>query len=144
MVWKNNKEKEVITQLKYLQISIIKSNTRVKHVILTVFTVLFVVYAGFIGITFYFSDYGPGESMLSRQVIAFVFYVICGLLIAWIRYPRKKTTYLLLWGVTIVACLSLPQALKEGVHSLWQIPVMVLVPFLGVSLSQVVISKIRK
>ena len=115
-----------------------------KQIILTSITVLLILFAGFVGITFYFSDYGPGETALSRQTIALAYYFICGLLVTWISYPKKRTAYFLLWGVIIVAFLNFPQALKESWRSLWQIPVMVFIPFLGVYVSQISFYLIRK
>ena len=82
-----------------------------------VIAVLMIIILGFYGIIFFFADLGPGERWFSRLAVAFTFYVIVSVIIAWLVYPRWQVVLLVLWGCLSVAILNLQTVLTEGTES---------------------------
>ncbi len=102
------------------------------------FVAYFIIFfAGFQGIIFFFADLSQGETELSRLIIAFFYYFITALLVNWLNEFRGEKALLLLWGVSIVSLLTIPELLSmrsfdAASHNLF----MVLVPLAAISLAR--------
>ena len=100
-----------------------------------------ILFFGFSGIVFFFADYGPGESAVSRLFIAFLYFFIVGLLVHILCYPKKRRGFFLLWGVCAVFVLNLPTIISEGSRAIRESLGMLAVPFLGVFFSGLLIQR---
>ena len=107
------------------------------------FFIVITFLAGFQGIIFFFADYGPGENQYTRLAIAFLYYFLFGLLLNWLSYPRTRMSTLLIWGVTCVALLNFPQAMKEGIKAFAEAFLMVNVPLLAVLVAEKIIWSLK-
>jgi len=98
---------------------------------------LLIIMGGFIGITFFFSDFGPGETWVSRFTVAFAYYLVLSAVIRLLT--NSKFAFLALWGVGLVALLSLPSIFTDGLRSFAQEFFMIGVPLLGMLVGNKVI-----
>jgi hypothetical protein len=90
-----------------------------------------IIFSGFYGLIFFFADLARGESWITRLLIAFIYYLVFSTIINWLILPKWKYSFLLMWGVTLVAILNLGTAMSEGPGWVWDAFKMVYVPLLG-------------
>lgn len=79
---------------------------------------LFIVLIGFFGITFFFSDFAPGETIVSRGVIVAVYYFTAAFFLTIFSGIRWWTAGFVAWGAII---LGVTAALNNFMHDQNQI-----------------------
>lgn len=98
---------------------------------------------GFYGIIFFFADLGPKEHWITRLLIALLYNSFFGAILTLLFYPKWKLTLLFLWAVTAVSILNIPQSIKEGITSMTQNILMVIIPLLGLLLGIALVLKFK-
>lgn len=86
---------------------------------------------GFFGILFYFGDYGPGENLFTRTLMAGLYYGSVSALVSVLLYPHWRYGVLVAWGAALFGLSNLvrgPRSLEELI-----VVVIILVVPLGLS-----------
>jgi hypothetical protein len=92
---------------------------------------LVIIFFGFIGITFFFADYGPGESEFSRMGLSFVFNFIVGFFLGILVYPYWRLSAFLAWGVVLFGLIGLTRTLMGNRDDSVEVILVVIAPIAG-------------
>ena len=86
---------------------------------------------GFFGLDLIFSDFGPGETALSRMIIIAVFYVLFGLAAGFIVPRRWYLAGIMAWGGILVAVFAFVGNVGAGLRPMF----LSLVPLLTLAIT---------
>lgn len=103
-----------------------------QRILKLVATILIILFFGVFGIIFFFADFGPGETWLSRLSVAFGYFAFFGGIITLLNYPKTKRAYFLLWFLVMAAVLNFKTTISEGIDSILGALAMVAIPFVAI------------
>ncbi len=81
--------------------------TKILYFLKLVLVVFIAVIIGVFGLSLFFSDFGPSETVLSRGLTIFILFLISGVLIGYIVPEAWPMSGLIAWGAVLIGAVGL-------------------------------------
>ena len=91
-----------------------RSSSLVKSLVRAVSAFVIILVVGVVGLSAFFSDFSPGESLLQRVIVTLGAYVVGGIALGWLLRRYWYLAVAEAWGPALIACAVMLAAVRMG------------------------------